>query len=220
VLTLTLRNDDVAPAPLNFGFLIDGGDLQLALEDFLADGDDIPIAEVRAEIWCETCAQKLAWSYRALYASYNNENPFGVVNDLLDFFDPHGIGKPTWVSVDGGNVCSPNPPFDCTHEAHGTLSAFQRTIPMGTIDPGASATIRYTIEARSYTGTLSSLLTPPNPPHVAGVATLSDPFGVEEVVLINETPLSTLVPEPGFAAGAEAALVVLAVGARRRRPAF
>jgi len=217
-LTTTLRNDDAGPVALDFGFEIDGGFLQLTLEDFLADGDDTPIAEVRAEIWCETCVQKLAWSYRALYASYNNENQFGVVNDLLDFFDPHGIGKPTWVSVDGGNVCSPNPPSECTHEAHGTLSPFQGTIPIGTLDPGASATIRYTIEARSYTGTLSPLLTPTDPPRASGVATLSDLFGIEEIVFINGTPLSTFVPEPEPAAGAAAALVALAVGGRRRLP--
>jgi hypothetical protein len=219
VLTATLRNNGVAPAPFDFTFTIDSGFLQLTLEDFLADGDDVPIAEVKAEIWCETCAtDKLAWNYHALYASYNNENQFGVVNDLLDFWDPHGILKPAWNSVDGGNVCDPNPPYDCTHEAHGTLvPPFTKTIHFDMIDPGATGSFRYTIEARSYTGTLSSLLTPTNPPHVAGVATLSDPFGVSDIILINGVPLSEL-PEPEPIGGAIASLAALAIRARRRRP--
>jgi hypothetical protein len=223
-LTLTLRNESAGPAALDFGFKVDTALVQLELEDFVADGDDIPIADVTAEIWCETCAQdKLAWHYRALYASYNNANPFGVVNDLLDFLDPHGVGKPTWTSVDGGNQCSLTPPFDCTHEAHATLSSpFQGTIPIGSIDPGASATIRYTIRARVYTGALDPGQTPTDPPRAAGVAFFSDPFGVGEVVFVNGTPLSTLVPEAEPAVGSVTAVAALGAGARwrgRRRPA-
>jgi len=94
VLTLTLRNASASPAPLDFGIEIDSGLLRLELKDFEAEGDDIPIADVTAEIWCDTCVQKLAWHYRALYASYDNENQFGVVNDLLDFYDPYGVPTP------------------------------------------------------------------------------------------------------------------------------
>ena len=216
-LTLTLRNDGAAPAALDFGFEVDNGGVQLDLEDFVADGDDIPIADVTAEIWCESCVQKLAWHYRALYASYNVANQFGDVNDLLDFFDPHGVGRPTWASIDGGYTCALTPPYDCTHEALATLLPFQGTIPIGTIDPGASATVRYTIRARVYTGTLDPNLTPSDPPRAAGVASFSRPFGVGgEIVFINGAPLSTLVPEPAPSSGAAAALGALVAGAHHR----
>ena len=120
--------------------------------------------------------------------------------------------------MDGGNICDPHPPYDCTQAAHGTRVPFSGTIPIGTIDPGASATIRYTIEARSYTGTLSSLVTPTDPPRASGVASFADPFGVAEIVHVNGIPLSTLVPEPEPFGAAIAALAALAIRARRRGP--
>src|SRR5262249_38240810 len=119
-------------------------------------------------------------------------------------------------SVDGGYTCATSPPYDCTHEAHGTLVPFQGTIPIGAIDPGASAMIRYTIRARVYTGALDPTLMPPDPPRAAGVAWFSDPFGLAQIVLVNGTPLSMLVPEPEPAMGGAAAVAALAVGARRR----
>ena len=74
--------------------------------------------------------------------------------DSLDYFDPQGIGKPTW------NVTTGQPGV-----ASASLAApFARQLTLGTLSPGETFVVTYTVHARSYVGLYDSAREPDPPP--------------------------------------------------------
>jgi hypothetical protein len=205
--TLTVINNGPLPEPLTFRFLILNAALELEINDYVALGDDVPVAEIFS-----TAATRRTgfppttyWRYQALLASTSSDFLVGL-QDSLNFIDPQAIGKLA---------------IDSITQGRGTASVdfapFVGTLDLGILDPGEGTTLVYTIGARVYTGVHDPLPRPsPNPPAVALSALIEDPFSLESGFFLNGRSLASLLEAaddtPSNTVPVPAALLLLGAG--------
>ncbi len=179
-------NESESPAQYTFHFLINGGGLNLSINEFVANGSRYPTAEIVAGfIINKDFVDSIMWEYRGTLTAVNSEIPLIFSASV---FDPKGLGlgTPDALVTQTGLAGQPR-------SAQVTLDPFVGTVPIPLIAAGAQITLDYYLFARVYTGEHNFAPNPLNDePLVEGSAWIADPFG------LNGQPVPGAFPDSGF----------------------
>ena len=216
---LTVRSNSTEPEALTFRFLISNAALALAIGDYVALSDDVPLAQITSTVTTISISptgRATHWSYSAFLAARSSDLLVGL-QDNLNFVDPQGIGKLGIDSMAAG-----------LGKASVDFAPFVGTLDLGMLAPGGLLTLTYTIAARTYTGVHDPIPRPtPNPPTVELHALIEDPFSLDSGFFLNGKSLASLlqsdeesvptVPAPASWMLLTIGLVVSAITRRARR---
>jgi hypothetical protein len=224
-LQLTLYNDGTVPIPLSFRMLILGGHLALRTDNFVAEGEDVPIAEVNASLSSTVPGHEgIVWRYNAVLSNRNSELLIGLADS--GSFDPQGQGKPVpTVTATRGSDAASGTIFS---ESTVTLAPFVATFDLGELPGLTAAKVVYNVRARTYTGEPSALgAFDPASATMLASASIADPFGLDadlvpgpfsgDAIFINGIALNALVPVPESEVYLLMSVGLILIGALRAR---